>query len=935
MSTFIEQLVDDLIYGHTGTLHKLCIVFPTRRAGLFFQKELSSRLDAPIWSPKIYSIQDFILSLSGKKIPDQLTLLFELYKVYKDFFPREDFSGFYSWGELLLKDFDDIDKNLIDATKIFALINDLNEIDREFELAEEDLERLRIFWKNFFNKDVSLLRTEFVNTWKHLPAIYSKFKNNLKRLNLSYEGMAYRELAIDLSKRKKSVMSDYSHFVFAGFYALSPAEQKIINSFIESGNATVYWDADKYYVDDPVQEAGRFFRNNRLITNDFKWKQDHFATTPKQIEFAGIPLVVGQAKYMSTIVKKLMLEPGFRSEKTAIVMPDEKLLFPVLYSLPDEIQHVNVTMGYPLRQTPLYNLFDSLITLQNNAREEKGEITYYFRDILNVLNHPYVRLIADRKIRSWLDSIKQNFIRMPGSMLTNHPDLPEIFTRPVNVEDGFKWFRKILKMILSSMKDQQFRFHRLESEFVYQYYTHLRRLEDIIAKSDVVTDLSTFWKIFREIIFTAKVPFTGEPLLGVQIMGFLETRVLDFDNVIILTVNEDTLPATRGEASFIPFSIRKAFGLSTHEEQNAVSAFHFFRLMQRAKNIYLIHNTEAHGLTAGERSRYMLQIEHELVRKFPHIKLTQKIIGTPIGRENIEELTVTKTPDVLKELSKYISNDKGITSFPISPTALIAYISCPLRFYFRYVAGMKEPDEQEENMEAATFGNVLHKTMELLYNGITTVDDRIINKVKAAINDRVDEAIHQEFVSINQLEGKNILLRNVLRELVSRIVESDRKNIPFKILQLEKDVSRPFILGDGKEVRLYGKVDRVDEKENIVRIIDYKSGKVGKKKPDSLEDYFTDPQMKEQFQAMYYAFLARNVYQGKQIKSGLLIMRDMNEGIWFLNKDNVFSEDQFAEFETLLRTKLEEIFSPDVPFNQTIDDTRCNYCAFKSLCNRN
>lgn len=939
MQTFIDQLADEVLKKHQSGLKEICIVFPTRRAGLFFKRSLSGKISNPTWSPTIFSIQDFILKSFKKQIPDSLTLIFELFEAYKQFFPTEDFARFYPWGELMLKDFDDIDKYLVDASKVFTTVTDLHQIDQEFALDEEDTERLRLFWKNFFDRDPSLLRNEFMNTWRHLHEIYADFRKNLEAKGIAYEGMAYRDLASNPEAAFKEDNADFSHIIFAGFYALTPAEKAVIEFLVNSGKANMYWDADVYYTDDPAQEAGKFFRNNTLTGNSFFWKQEHFKTIKKEIEFAAVPLMVGQAKYAGNLLSSLMKEQGFQSEKTAVVLPDEKLLFPVLYSLPEDLEHVNVTMGYPLKQSPLYNLFESLMNLQRNSRLEKeGEVTFFFRDVLNVINHPYLRLIADKQIRAWLSKLEQNFIRIPGAMLANKNG-PEIFrilfTELADVKSIFEWLKNILRLILHVIKEQDFRFHRIESEFIYHFYTNLRRLEDILKDNTIVDDIEMFWRIFREIISTVKIPFTGEPLQGLQVMGFLETRVLDFDNVIILSVNEDVLPSGGNSPSFIPFNIRKAFGLPTFEEQHAVSAFHFYRLLQRAKRIYLIHNSESKALTSGERSRFMLQIEHELLTKYPDaIHITKKVISTRAISNKAEPISIKKTPAVLKELQRFVASGANHPSNALSASGLMSYINCSLRFYFHYVAGLRELEETEENMEAATFGKVLHKAMYLLYKDVRVIDEKSLSKVKEKINDCIDEAIHQEFVSINQLEGKNILLRNIIHELIVRILESERKYMPVNLMQLEKDVSNLFTFDNDKTVKLYGIIDRVDEKNEILRIVDYKTGRVIEKNPDSMDDLFKDPAYKEQFQATYYAYLTDKLIPGKQIKSGLLVMRDMREGVKLLNNEEVFTEERFKQFELLLATLLKEIFSEEFTFSQTEDISRCEYCPFISICNR-
>ena len=939
MNTFLKDLATEIKSKYGDQLGEICVVFPTRRAGLFFQSALAADSDKPVWSPKVFSIQDYLLKLSGATIPDPLTLLFELFEVFRSYFPLEEFDKFYPWGELLLKDFDDLDKYMADASKVFATVTDLHRIDEEFGLPEEDMERLKLFWKNFFEHDLSKLKTEFVNTWKNLNGIYHDFKTRLRERNLAYEGMAYRDLAESLADHPLEENNNYSHIVFAGFYALSPAEERVIKFVLDQGKASSFWDTDSYYVDDHGQEAGKFIRGNHLLKPGYLWKREYFKEIPKTIQFTGIPLMVGQAKYAGQLLDGIIKSGSYVPERTAVVLPDEKLLFPVLYSIPEEAGEINVTMGYPLRQTPLFNLFDDLIALQKNARKEKeGGYSFYFRDVKRILDHTYIRLVGGKPIQIWLSSLKDNYIRISSTQLKHEPIdflLNQLFTVPANLNEVFLWAKQILRMILEAMKEQDFRFHRLESEFVYTFFTQLKRLEDILLAQRELPSVSTFWKIFREIISSIRIPFSGEPLKGLQVMGFLETRVLDFENVILLSVNEDVLPAGGNSPSFIPFNIRKAFGLPTFEEQHAVSAFHFYRLLQRAKNIFLLHNTEAKALTAGERSRFLLQIEHELQRKYPDtVKITRKVITTPIRKIEGKEISIAKDEAVLKELGRFVGNASSDAKSKLSASGLQSYISCSLRFYFRYLAGISEPEEMEENMEAATFGKVLHKAMQTIYSDVIGVDKNVIGYLRKKIDDIVDQAIHEEFVAINQLEGKNILFRNVIRELVNRILEADLNYTPFTIKQLEKDVSRNFAIDSTMNVKLYGIIDRVDEKVNVLRIVDYKTGRVDKRKPADIAELFAEPKLKEQFQAMYYAYLTSASIPGQSVKSGLMALRSMGEGTIMLNNDEAFTAEQFAEFEAQLRKLILEILSPEFAFTQTKDESRCVYCAYREICER-
>ncbi len=943
MESFLKQLTDTLQKEYGEDLSSLNIVFPTRRAGLFFKQELAARASKPFWSPRVFSIQDFLSRLSSLPVPDPVTLQFSLYKIYHKYFPAESFDRFYPWGELMLQDFSDIDRYLADAGKVFSVVNDLREIEQNFQLPEEELNKLRIFWMSYFSKDPSLLKTEFINTWKHLGSIYFEYKKSLLDQGLAYEGLAFRELAEKIQKGEIANDASFDKLVFAGFYALTKTEEILIQHFIQKHGAKIFWDADSYYVDQAHQEAGTFFRRGILAGDDFRWKMNHFAENKKQIEITGVPLLVGQAKYAGELLSNMMEEPGFRPERTALVLPDENLLFPVLYSLPEKMQDINVTMGYPLRVTPLYHLFESLVSFRKNQRREKDAgRSFYYRDVLNILNHPYIRLLAPSEIQQWMNEYnKVRSIRIQEDQFSSYSSgfFTHLFEDLSGVKDIFKWFRDILQMILAAMKLQDFKFHRLESEFVVQFYTHLSRLGDALEKEDFNVELDTSWFLFREIIQSVKIPFTGEPLNGLQVMGFLETRVLDFDTVILLSVNEDVLPASGNKPSFIPFNIRKAFGLPTYEDQHAVSAYHFYRLLQRAKKIHLLYNTESKAIAGGEKSRFLLQLEHELAASFPdNIKLIQKVVSTPFSEERAEPLIIPKSDALLSSLEKYLGKDSGTEldkfSSRFSASALNTYISCSMKFYLRYLARLKEEEETQEYMEAAGFGSILHRSMQLLYEGRQELRDASLIEIEKQVDPSLDKAIHEELNSTRKLEGKNLLLRNVLKELLVKIIRNDKKDVPLILHALEKKVYREVSIKEGKSVQLFGIVDRIDEKEGTVRILDYKTGKVNRRGFKAVADLFTDPAYKEQFQALLYSYIVQKDMPLSKIKSGLVTLRDMSKGTWYLNNESHFTEELFNEFELELRRLLNELFDPAIPFMQTPDEKRCTYCPYVGICNR-
>jgi CRISPR/Cas system-associated exonuclease Cas4 (RecB family) len=939
MSSFLGQLVDELYDKHKGDLSELCIVFPTRRAGLFFKKYLSAKIETPHWSPVIFSIQDFIRNLSSFVVPDQLALIFELFEVYQKYFPDEPFEKFYPWGEMLLKDFDEADRNLADTKQLFAYLKDEREINETFDLQEEDMERIRNFWMTFFNKEPGKLKNEFLENWRHLGSIYNDFRKRLVDKNQAYEGLAYRFVAENL----KNVTVNYEHIVFAGFYALSKAEELIIEYLLDRKNADIYWDSDSYYYDDPKQEAGTFLRKNRLLKPGFKWKQNNFESLEKNVETIGVPLQVGQAKITGSIIQELIRGKKITADKIAVVLPDENMLFPVLYSLPEDLEAFNVTMGYPLSATPLFTLLESLVQLQINVRKTAdGKVSFYHKHVMDILSHSSVQQVEADFIRKWIRNYQNElrWVRIPKEQLNNE-NVPLFFKkifREINEgQDVFRYFKTILHFILESLKEREFRFHEIESEYIYHFYVQLQRLEDVVNQYTGYLSLNTFWNLYKEVIYSSKIPFSGEPLKGLQVMGFLETRLLDFENLFILSVNEDTLPASSSQASFIPYNIRKTFGLPTYEEQHAVSSYHFYRLIQRAKNIYLLYNTETKSITAGEKSRYLLQIEHELQKRFPEkIRLQAKVAVTQFAKTESKEIVIRKTAELMESLTKYVLKDEQFNEYSIrfSASALMTYINCPLKFYFQYIAKIREQEGTEENIEAATFGKILHRSMQLLYSEFNHLTGSVFENLQKKIPEAVDIAAREEFNGNSLLEGKNILLRHILIELIQKILHIDKKDAPLIIHSLEQKFFQPVKIDENKTVLLYGIIDRIDEVQGTTRIIDYKTGKVESGSMGSMDEIFSDPKFKEQFQTYFYSYLYWSKSGGNPVKAGILAVKNMAEGIRFLNRDEVISPEQFMIFETHLIRLISEILDPEKTFHQTKALERCKYCDYREICHR-
>ncbi len=944
MQSFLGELSDELIEKYGSDFTGVTVVFPTRRAGVFFRAELAKKLSKPVWAPRVLAIQDLMAELAGRSVPDAVTLLFELFDVYRGYFPNDAFDEYYPWGEVMLKDFDELDKSLAIPANVFTIIADIKEIDASFGLSEDDLERLRSFWGHYFDHDQTVLKEEFAKTWRHLKSIYDGFHERLQKKGWCTEGQAYRLVAEKLTTSDTWKEKCGKSIVFAGLYALSRSEEQVVEFLLDQGVGSIYWDADRHYIEDEFQEAGHFLRASPLFNrSQSKWMTDHLRSSPKSVEVIGIPMEVGQAKMAGHLVQQLSLQEGFSPERTAVVLPAEHLLFPVLYALPESIEKINVTMGYPLHQTPIFYLFESLIQLQTNSRmgSDASSTSYFLRDVMSVLDHPYIRNIDVKAIQTWKESIsKEGSIRVKQDRLTSHgaAELFHVIFKPVKESSLlFEWCRDVLRIVLGAMDQREFKGQRLESEFIARLLAQLNRLDGIYQSVTAESSLKTWWNLFKEIICSTKIPFAGEPLQGLQVMGFLESRVLDFENVILLSVNENILPASGQHPSFIPYGIRKAFSMPTHEDQHAVTAYHFYRLLQRAKKIYLLHNTAAKSISSGEPSRFIVQLEHEIAAKYTEtVQFNRRIILTPVSEHVAHPIVIEKSPEVLAKLEKWYwdGNSPMEYSPKLSPSALNMFISCPLRFYLSHVAGLWEQEEQEETMEAGTIGNVLHRAMELLYAGKEIITAQEFSGIRPRVLEAVHAAIKDKFVDPSELEGKNILLRNVIVELVHQILSLDEKDAPIHVLQLEETFTLPFAISETKTVILKGVIDRVDQREDAIRVIDYKTGKVKFRKVNEPEDLFIDSAHKEQFQTMLYAYHISKKFHGRPVKVGLITLREMSGGVKMINKGEPLDAHQLAEFEVGLRGMINRIFDPSQPFVQTDDHSQCTYCAFKDLCAR-
>jgi len=942
MKSFLQHIIDDI--EDCGPLKEQAYIFPNRRACIYFKKLLMDRFqDQSFWSPTILSIEDFVVKVTGRAINDNLTLLLELFSVYKQ---HQDlsFERFYSWGQILLNDFDEVDRNLVDTDKLYQNLKDLQDIEESFGGNEEVMEAIRQFNKVINIEDKSRLLLDFINTWDTVSKVYGKFKARLLDKGLAYGGMLYRELAGRISMNKKTI--PYSKVFFCGFNALSKAEEVIFNELLDQDKCGLYWDADSLFLEDPMEEAGKFIRKYRKMWDhpESKWIITNLLEDKKFVNIMGTAQAIGQAK----IAGNQLLKHLGNEDQTAVVLADETLLFPVLYALPAELNKVNVTMGYPLQNSIANSLVESFLLLQTQIK--KGSIQV--KPILQYLSNPIIRNISPEKclkVSKELINRKTKWISGENiSALINHKLINISFQCYSNSGDLISALTDFIIRI-----QNLFRLSRdpvVEKEFFYHLVKQLNQLKSVLLSHQLDPEPKLLSKLISEVIRDTKIPFTGEPLTGVQIMGLLESRTLDFENLIILSLNENKLPAGRDKPTYIPFAMRKAFGMPTFEDHDAIYAYHFKRLLQRAKNVTLIYDTEVAVDGSGEKSRFLIQLENSFSNT-SNIHLTSQVLSLPmeVSRDD-KTVTVNKSTEILQVLQKYQKSEKEESS-RLSPTAIVTYLECKLRFYFRHIAKIPEPGAFTEEMDARDFGIIVHDILEKIYAPYQG------KKVKKA---DLDSMLDPEFISTNvdqcfqeyhwqkddqMLEGRNLINKSIIETLVKKVLENDRHSGPLTILGVETDELTTILEADhGLKILSGGTVDRIDElTDGIVRIIDYKTGKVdmlSKSKAEHsnleeyIEEYFQNSKYKSGFQAYYYAYLFHKKYPNRPVKAGVYSLKEVNKGIQFLRNGDILSHELLQAFERRLKILINKIFDPKESFTQTDDLQKCEYCPYQGICLR-
>ncbi|MCW5911573.1 MAG: PD-(D/E)XK nuclease family protein [Cyclobacteriaceae bacterium] len=909
---------------------------------------MSEVITKPVFAPRLITIEDFIASFSLYQVPDKLELVHRLHSIYSEVIGshRESFDQFYFWGEMLLRDFNEIDKYLVNAEQLFRDLRNQKELDSSFDyLTEAQKKFLLDFW-NEFNENITDNKKQFIDMWSKLFALYKTYRQHLQQQQLAYEGMVHREVAENIGTL---AAKEYpAHLRFVGFNALTKAEERILCYFVDKGSRMI-WDGDEYYVNNKAQEAGEFFREyqqHEILKQTFQQNFPSNFRNPKSIKVLGAAQPIGQAKLLGQILQE-ELEKGLVPEDTLIVLPDEKLLMPVLYGLPKSVDKLNVTMGYALGNTSFFNLLELLVELQIGKRKDY----YNHRQVLALLVHPYI-IAADPGLANTRrrEIQKSNWVQIPQNYLASALPLHRLVFG--DMADGLLPYLQSVLREIGSLEFVQ----DLDREFAFQFIKLLNRVQDIIGtqtpdvadRKEFVKSLKSFLRLLRQLARAEKIPFSGEPLKGLQIMGVLETRNLDYKNVFVLSLNEGAFPSFGGKGSYVPFNIRKAYALPTTEHQDAMYAYLFYRMLQRAENVFLFYNTETDQLGQGEKSRYLQQLIFE-----SGLKMESQVLHNPLMPMAVEPIVITKTAEVQQAIMKL---NEGNTYFKgISPSALASYLDCRLRFYFRYVAGIKEPKEVEDELGARELGNFLHKVMEKFYKNLAQrkQNKRVEAGDFADAGQAIDKLMDEVFTATYNMEpgkkveyeGQSVIIQQLVQNFAARILDHDREMVPFIMEAVEQDglLHRVKISHAPGYAVLGGKIDRVDRKDNVLRIVDYKTGsdKLDFESVASLFDRNDKKRQKAVFQTLLYAFLYQTNFPLKaddQVITGImnreLLFGNTTFGLTIGKRPVQNVVPLMEEFSLHLTALLEEIFNPEVPFDQTQDPATCRFCPYKSICYR-
>lgn len=905
MKTFLEYVAEDLLAKYGYDLSRIAVVFPNKRASLFLNGHLAQRSQHPIWSPAYITISDLFRQQSERTVADPIKLVCDLHLSFTaQTGLNETLNHFYGWGQLLLADFDDLDKNMADADKVFANLRDIHELDDLSYLSAEQKETIRRFFSNFSDDHNSILKERFLQLWSKMGDIYHDYNQRLAAQGLAYEGALYREVATgDFSD------SRYDTYIFIGFNLLQKVEQQLFSTLKKQGRARFYWDFDQSYL--KPDDAGHFisryladFPNEFDVDDEAIYNQN---ASKKQIRFISATTENVQARYVSQWLREdKRIEAGRR---TAVVLCNEALLPTVIHCLPDEVAKVNITTGYPLMQAPVAALVSILVNLRTNGYDSQRQRFRQYQ-LKTVMRHPYIsQLPADE-----------------AKALVQQPLDPLFFN-----ESLLRWLCEVMQRVACETQSSP-----LAQESIFRAYTLLNRLLSLVDSGELKAETSTLQRLINQLMQSTSVPFHGEPAEGLQVMGVLETRNLDFDHVLLLSCNEGNMPRGVSDTSFIPYNLRKAYGLTTIDHKVAIYSYYFHRLLQRAGDITILYNNSTTDGQTGEMSRFMLQM---MVEDRHHDILFQTLQV---------QASMTRTEPPIVKLAK------KKPPYRLSPTAINTYLRCSLRYYYKYVCDLQEPDEDDdETIDNRIFGEIFHEASQIIYKRLMAKSRQILKsdiesllKSGVDIEQAVDEAFSKQVANISQanLTGLQIINREVIIHYLRQLLKIDEDLAPFTIMGLECDVFGPLQTPHGNTV-VGGRIDRLDrivkDGQDRIRVIDYKTGGRTLKSLPDVDAIFQPENIKNHsdyfLQTFIYASLIKTQHPGTPVSPALLFIQhaggDSYDPTLCFGKEPITDiGDYVARFNERLAELVDDMFNPDIAYSPTDDRERCRYCPYKKLC---
>lgn len=912
MSSFIKSVLLDL-QDKGNTIEELFFILPSKRAGVFLKHHLSKIINKPVFAPHVLSIEEFVEEMSGLKTVSNTDTLFQLYNAYVDVTPKESqepFEAFSSWAQILIQDFNEIDRYLGKQNAIFDYLQAIKEIDHwSFEAEQTDLVK------------------SYLRFWKQLKTYYKVFTEKLLNNKQGYQGLIYREAVENL----ESYIENNTHktHVFLGFNALNTCESLIIQGLLQSELAHVYWDIDDAFLQDNIHDYGLFIRQHKAKWNHFKTKPFNWITSnyseKKNIEIIGVPKLVGQAKYIGQILERISSENS-DLKNTAVVLSEENLLIPVLNSIPKQIDQINVTMGLPLKFVPLASLFDLLFSIH-----KKPTTKYYFREVIDLISHPSIHSLFETEKGNYLSDIS-SCIQKNNLVYISTNQLKKIADKAVHniIDLLFSSWENNPKTALSNClgliqlikRNNSENLNSLDLEYLYRFHSLFNQLTELNNNYHYLNSIESLYRIYNDLLQTETLDFKGEPLEGLQVMGMLESRVLDFETVIISSVNEGILPSGKTNNSFIPFDVKLQNGLPTYKEKDAVYTYHFYRLIQRAKNVYILYNTEIDALKGGEKSRFITQMEVESIHKINHTVVSPSV---PVVEKKLKQ--ISKTEAIVSKLK--VLSDKGF-----SPSSLTNYVRNPIDFYYEKILGIKTFEDVEENIAANTLGSVIHNTLEDFYKPFEgkflSIED--LKNFKLNIKKTVTHHFKDLYKDGDFTSGKNLIIFEIAQRYISNFINSEIEHLKagnqIKILAIEADEKIELNIENiPYPMHLTGKVDRIDQFNGVTRVIDYKSGKVEQNKVEIIdwEDITTDyDKYSKSFQVLCYAYMMNQKKRIElPIEAGIISFKNLNEGFLKFgkkestrskNKDQLITEDTLKKFEIELKKLIIEICNPNIDF---------------------